>query len=450
MQVDKRSRLQYRIQHILFIVLLLAVVGMLAWLSTQYTLRSDWTYNSRNSLSAATIELLNSIEGAVQIRSYQDQDPMRVQAVIDILQRYKNSKPDIQFRILNPDLDVELAKADNITLYGQTVIEYQGHRETIDTLSEQQISNALIRISRKQQPVLLFSSGHGERDPRNTSNIGYSNLLHKLDEKGFQLRSINLLSQSLNNPDDILIIAGPDHDFSPGETEKIVSFVKTGGRLLWLQDPGGLQGLQPLADALGITFVDGVVVDNNPTLRQTLRIQHPAVVPVVSYPEHKINEDMRYNTLFSIATALQFKPHDNWQISSLLKTLPGSWSETDGFVLDVQFDADKGDTRGPLDLGLALEREQDGRQQRAAVIGDSDFLSNTYVGAGANLIFAMNALNWLTEDEQLIAIEPRNAPDLKLEFNDIQVFVTGFGVLLVLPVALLASGLVIWYRRRNR
>lgn len=450
MQVDKRSRLNYRIQHVIFVLLFITAVGLLAWLSTQYTLRGDWTYNSRNSLSDATIELLSTIKGPVVVRSYQDQDTMRVQAVTEILQRYQRYKPDLQFHVLNPDLDVELAKADHISLYGQSVIEYAGHRETIDTLSEQQMSNALIRLSRSTRPLLLFSQGHGERDPNNTSNVGYSKLRDQLLEKGFEVKTINLLTEEIPEGAPILVIAAPDHALQPGEVDKIKHFIDTGGRLLWLQDPGKLFGLDPLADTLGIGFVDGVVVDNNPTLRKTLRIQHPAVVPVISYPEHPITQDMRYNTLFPIASALNFHAQQGWQGSPLLKTLPGSWSETDGFVLDVSFEPDKGDVQGPLDLGFALQRQLGDQQQRAVIIGDSDFVANTYIGAGANLVFMMNVLNWLSENDQLINIEPRNAPDLNLQFNDVQVFLTGFGFLLALPLALLTSGVLIWWRRRNR
>lgn len=450
MQINQRSRLRYRIQAISFVLLFLTAIVLLAWLSNSYNIRSDWTANSRNSLSAATIELLKTIDGPVNIRSYQNEDPMMLQAVKEILQRYKRHKPDLEFRILNPDLEVELARTDNIGLYGQSVIIYRERQETIDTLSEQSISNALIRLARQRMPSVLFSSGHGERSPENSNNTGYSTLKQKLEEKGFDIRSINLLSEDIPETADILVIASPGHALLAGEVEKISTYLADGGQLLWLQDPGELPGLQAIAADLGIEFLNGVVVDDHPTLRKTLRIQHPAVVPVISYNPHAITEDMRYHTLFPIAAALGFADKTDWQGTPLLKTLPSSWVETDGFVLDVQYDPNKGDQAGPLDIGLALQRSTQQGRQRAVVIGDSDFLANTYVGAGANLTLALNIFNWLSEDDNLIAIEPKQAPDLKLDLDDSQVAIIGFGFLVIIPLALLAGGLTIWMRRRRR
>ncbi len=450
MRVNRQSRLNYRLQTIVFVLLLTSATGLLAWLSNTYSLRYDWTYNNRNSLSDATVTLLKTIDGAVDIRSYQNADPVMMQAVREILQRYRHHKPDLQFHILNPDLDLEQAKADRISVYGQTVIEYRERRESVETLSEYGISNALIRLSRKRSPKLVFSTGHGERAPDNDNNVGYTLLKNKLQEKGFQVNTVNLLSEDIPEDATSLIIAAPDHPFHAGEVEKITRFVSGGGHLLWLQDPGDRFGLQSLAELLGIEFIAGVVVDNNPTLRETLRIQHPAVVPVISYHEHDITEDMRYNTLFPIAGALEFKTVEGWKTSPLLATLPGSWSETDGFVLDVAFEEERGDRRGPLNLGLAMERKIDNTSQRVVIMGDSDFLANTYLGAGANLTLGLNIFNWLSEDDELIAIEPREAPDLRLEMDDTRIAVIGFGFLAVLPLLLIGSGLWIWIKRRNR
>jgi ABC-type uncharacterized transport system involved in gliding motility auxiliary subunit len=450
MRVNKASRLRYRIQYIIFVLLFLLCIALLAWLSNEYQLRGDWTASSRNSLSEDTIKLLRTIDGPVSIRSYQNEDPIMQQAVKEILQRYQRHKADLQYRILNPDLAVELARQDNINLYGQSVIEYQDKQETIETLSEQTISNALIRLSRQQQPLLVFISGHGERDPDNNNNTGYSTLKQQLSEKGFVVQSINLLTHDIPEHINTLVIASPNHPLHAGEVEKIIAFIAAGGHLLWLQDPGELPGMQDIADALDIEFLNGVVVDNNPTLRKTLRIQHPAVVPVISYPPHPITEDMRYNTLFSIAAALTPRLPSNWQSAPLLKTLPGSWVEADGFVLDVAFDETSGDHAGPVDIGLALQRQLDDGEQRMVVIGDSDFLANTYVGAGANLGLALNIFNWLSENDELIAIAPKSAPDLRLNLNDTQVAIIGLGFLLVIPLGLLAAGFSIWLRRRNR
>ena len=88
--------------------------------------------------------------------------------------------------------------------------------------------------------------------------------------------------------------------------------------------------------------------------------------------------------------------------------------------------------------------------QRIVVLGDSDFIANSYIGAGANLGLALNIINWLAGDDDLIAIEPKSAPDLQLKLSDASTVIIGFGFFLIIPVVLVTAGLIIWYRRKKQ
>ena len=82
--------------------------------------------------------------------------------------------------------------------------------------------------------------------------------------------------------------------------------------------------------------------------------------------------------------------------------------------------------------------------------GDADFISNRYIGNGANLDIGINLVNWLSHDDNLISISPRPAPDTRLDLSQTAQLVISFGFLLILPVLLFASGLRIWLVRRKR
>ena len=84
------------------------------------------------------------------------------------------------------------------------------------------------------------------------------------------------------------------------------------------------------------------------------------------------------------------------------------------------------------------------------MLGDADFLSNRYLGNGANLEIGLNLMNWLSHDDRLIAISPRPAPDTRLELSQGQQIAIALFFLLLLPGALVASGLRIWLSRRKR
>ena len=119
----------------------------------------------------------------------------------------------------------------------------------------------------------------------------------------------------------------------------------------------------------------------------------------------------------------------------------------------MQFDPDSAERSGPLTVGVALVRPRPDAalsQQRIVVIGDGDFLSNTYLGNGANLELGLNMFNWLTVDEVPILIPPRIAPDPNLTLSAGALALIAAVFLIGLPVTLIASGWLIWFRRRRR
>jgi hypothetical protein len=454
MHVTQKSRLQYRIQYLIFILLFIAIISSLSWISTKYKIRSDWTAGNRNSLSSDTIALLKTIAGPIVIRSYQTEDPALQQAITEILSRYQYHKHDLQFQLLNPDLAIKHTKEDNIKQYGQTVIEYNNKSEVINSLSEQNISNALLRLARNKRPLLHFLQGHGERDPASTSVTGYNTLANKLHEQGVETRTLNLLKDEFNNPASTVAITPSSSTILTGEINKIKDHLENGGNLLWLQDPFIATELKPIMDFLQLNFIDGVVVDNDKNMRQVLGLSHPAVLPIIEWKLHPITEKIKNFTLFITAVALSVNKNSDWKITPLLITQETSWSETGGFTIDVNFDENNGDTKGPLIIGMAFEREftdeNNIKKQRIVVIGDSDFLSNNNIGQGANLDFALNTINWLAEDDELILIAPKTAPDLQLNLNDTKIAIISFGFLIILPLSLLAAGIGIWLKRRKR
>ena len=460
MQINKRTRLQLQLQKYLFIVLLLTAAGMLAWLSTQYSSQFDWTANSRNSLSQSSIALLKTLHDPVVMNVYVKADITTRQAVEEILNRYQRVKADFNFHLINPDIDIEQAQEDAISASGQIIIKYQGRKETIASLSEQSISSALLRLSRETARSTVFLSGHGERDTTASDSRGYSKLAAQLRTKGFSIASNSLLQQTLAPETRVLVIAAPTKALLKGELEHISHYLDTGGNLLWLVDPGELAGMDATAESLGVQFQPGMVVDNNLNLRATLQIEHPAVIPVLEYYPHAITTGINYNTLFPLARGVSFVAKDttDWTHYDLFRSFEKSWTETSDIDKKIVFNSSDGDIAGPINLGIALERvlaptegmPMNKASQRIVVIGDSDFLANAYLGTGANLALGMNMFNWLAGDDDLIAVEPKSAPDTQLQLNDLHIMLIGFGFFLVLPGLLLVSGFTLWFKRRKR
>lgn len=469
MQVSRNSRLNLRIQHLIFILLFVSCIGVAGWLSIKYDIRSDWTKGARHSLSEQSLQLLEQLPDEIELRHYQSNDPQLNRAVDEILSRYQQHKPDFNYQLINADIHVEQARKDGIERYGQSIIEYRERKERIDKLSEQNLSNALLRLQRDNKPRLLFISNHGERSPADTSDRGYSQLAQQLTQQGFAIEQVNLLQDELaafdlqtNNP--LLILGTLQQPLLETEQQKLLDYIQSGGNLLWLQDPDTDSSQTPLSDALQIEFIDGVVVDNNREIHRMLQLEHAAIIPILEYRVHPITEKMQYYTLFTLASALRStaepanKHGDNesdenpWLATELLITSNNSWAEQGDYTQQPSFDPLL-DIRGPLSIGIAQQRQLtlDDRSiaQRAVIIGDSDFLSNQQLGHGANLDFILKSLNWLTQNEQLLHISPKNAPDLQLDLSATSASVLGIFFLIGLPVLLLSGGTLIWYRRRK-
>ena len=456
MQVTKKSQLQYRIQHILFILLLLSCIGFAGWLSNEYNQRSDWTAGKRHSLSNATLQLLSQLPLEVHLRSYQADDPTLSKAINEILNRYQTNKANFSYKLINPDIFIEQAKTDGIQSYGQTIIEYNGRTERIDSLSEENITNALIRLQRGDKPKLLFLSQHGERNIADNTGTGYSQLANKLSNKGFSISSINLIQQDINTDNTVLIMGSITKPLLETEQQKIQNFITDGGQLLWLQDPIPHSSQLELSNILNITFIDGVVVDNNQQVNRMLKLSHPAVIPILEYKRHPITEKMQYFTLFTTATALSStntQPDSKWITTDLLITSNTSWSENNNLISGVEFNQEK-DLAGPLSIGIAQQRQityaGQKASQRIVIIGDTDFIANNKLGNGANLDFILNTFNWLSQDDKLISIAPKNAPDLQLNLSAPVAAILGLAFLIALPLFFFITGAVIWFKRHKK
>jgi ABC-type uncharacterized transport system involved in gliding motility auxiliary subunit len=452
-EVTPKSRLILRLQGLVFVVLFLGIIGMLAWLSTRYVYQADWTANTRNTISEDTGKLLGEMEGAITVTAFARDNDITRGRIRDLVARYQRVKPDIALEFVNPDAEPERVREDGITLDGELLISYQGRDEKVQELTEQQLTNALLRIARQSERWIVFLSGHGERDANGDANYDLGTFGRELERKGFKVQRVNLAETVIPENTNLLVIASPEVNLLPGEVGMIRAYVESGGNLLWLVEPGEDHGLGRLAELLGVEFLPGVIVD---ATTQLFGIQNPSFVIVAAYPLHAVTRDMNTVTVFPRAAALEAVDSEDWESEPILTTLDRTWTELGEIAGDVRFEENTDERAGPLNIGIALTRSLDAaspgkpREQRVLVAGDGDFLSNSFIGNGGNLDLGLNIVHWLSHDDAFIAIRPKAAPDQNLELGRTAQAVIATSFLLGLPLVLLSSGLLIWLRRRRR
>lgn len=462
MKVTRHTKHLLRLHDLLFVVLLLGIVGMLGWLSTRYTYEADWTVNARNTLSAASVALLAEMPGEIAVTAYARDVPLLRKRIVELVGRYQRHKPDVRLNFVNPDMEPQLVRELDITMDGEMVIAYAGRSERLQEITENGITNALQRVARGAERRLMFTVGHGERDPRGAGSHDYANWVSYLQARGVRTEQTNLIQDAAPEVrNTVLVIASPQTALLPDELLRIEAYIEAGGNLLWLADPGHTEGFETLAQRFGLRLEPGVVVD--PNISQVgmmlFGTDDPRVALVANYPDHEITRNFDFNTLFPIAGAISVVADDEWRATPLLQTLSNTWLERGEISGTVVYDEDE-DMPGPLALGVALTRAvavgdgaaeyEEAVTQRVVMIADSDFLANGFLGLGGNLQLGLNIVNWLSGDDRLIDIPARTAPDLSLQLSRFAMGAIGFGFLLVLPALLIASGVFIWFGRRRR
>lgn len=459
MWLNSSVRWRLRLQSLLFLLLFGLVIGLLAWLSTRYAIQVDWTAGGRNTLSAASRTLLAGLSEPARITAFARDNSVLRDGISRLIERYRRAKPDLTLTFVNPDLLPDRVRELGVTLDGELYVEYQGRAEKVRQLNEQSLTLALQRLARQQGRTVLFLEGHGERKPLGAANYDLGTFGRELEKIGVRMRSLDLSKEpSIPPATTALVIAGPQRPLAAAEARAILDYLERGGHLLWLLEPNDPSGLQALAQMLGISALPGVVVDPD-TAR--LGIKNPAFIPIVDYGPHPVTESLRAPALLPQAVALEVRPAAGWRAAVLLESQSGSWTETGPVEGSSQHEANAGEQEGPLTVGVTLFRPSPAStasgsapeaslQQRIAIIGDGDFLSNTYLGNGANLELGLNLINWLTLQEAPVIIRPKTAPDQSLNLSDGALSLLAAFFLVVMPGGLLVSGWLIWHRRRRR
>jgi len=439
----------------LFALGLLLAAGAVGYLTTRHDRVSDWTFGGRASLSPESRAVLNALQGPVDIVSYANPQGDLRHTVAGFAERYSRVKPDLTVRFVDPQQDPAAMRELGITVDGALILHYQGREQRLDELSERSLTNALERLARGGERIVAFVSGDGERKPDDKGNADLGMFMAQMEGRGMRAVPLNFAQvTAVPQHTDLVVLASPELALPDGAVKALSDYVSNGGNLLWLSEPGNDDlHLAPLADALGIRILPGVLVDGQGA---ALGLKDPRMLALGDYPQHAITRGFQLTTLFPQVSALAMAARTDWKVAPFLRSSAQSWTEFKPIdntqASSIQFDASAGELKGPLDFGFALSRlspSPEKAEQRVVVIGDGDFLSNTFLGNGGNRALGERIFDWLLGDDALVNLPPRGAPDRLLQITQAQLSIVTLGFLVVLPLLLLLiGGFIVWRRRR--
>ena len=453
-------------------VSVLVVLGILVainYIGKKQNKRWDLTANKQFALSDQTRNILAKLDSPLQVQVFaQEQEFPRYQ---DKLKEYTYASNKVAPEYIDPDKKPNVAKAAGVQQYGTIVFNYKGRTERVTSDNEQDITNGIIKVVSGQQRKVYFTQGHGEKNTTASERDGYNAIAQALGRENYTIDPV-VVAQQGAVPDDasVVVVAGPKNDFFAAEVDALKKYLDKGGKLFLMLDPPDkadspkLTNLIALAHDWGMEVGDNVVVDVSGMGRL---IGASEAMPVAArYPAHPITERFNVMTVYPLARSVSpVTGGVNGHIAqSFVETSERSWAETDMAGLfasrPVQLNEDKGDKKGPVSIASAVsadvanaaakpdEKDAPKAQTRVVVFGDSDFAANSALGLPGNRDLFMNVVGWLSQQENLISIRPKDPEDRRITLTATQQANITWLSLLLIPGAIFGTGIYSWWRRR--
>ena len=136
-------------------------------------------------------------------------------------------------------------------------------------------------------------------------------------------------------------------------------------------------------------------------------------------------------------------------MEKLFSSSEGSFATTRLGPGEIVLDPSK-DKKGPFVMAAAATYTtgKPNSQGRFVVVGNSSWVANSFIEFNGNRDLLLNMMNWLSSDEDLISIRPKEPEDRRLTLNRAQMNTVRLTSQFLLPLLIVAAGLLVWARRR--
>lgn len=456
-----RRSARFGVNAAIAVLALAAILVFLQTIASRHSARWDTTANKRYSLSPQTTRILDRLQRDVIFTCFFKEGAPGRQELSDQLRAYSAESPRITFTFVDPDRDPVMARRYGLTRYNTIVVESGGNQEKIFEITEEKLTNAILKVTRDRRKTVYALTGHGERSLDDTAEGGLAQLKAAVEAESYDIKPLFLLRDTIPPDCSVLLLPGPEKDLLPPEILAVERYLARGGNALVLVDPMvDVPRLDTLAASYGIGITNTVIVDRFGKL-----LAGNYLTPVVNaYGRHPIAENFRMASFFPQARALSILPGKpaGVEVTVLASTGESAYAESDlAGVLKgkTQFD-ESVDRRGPVDVALVAAKQPGApaapdaaerpRGSRMVVFGDCDFATNASLALSGNKDLVLNTIGWLAEESDLIAIRARNPVSQPVIISMRQGRVVFWLPVVGIPAAFLLAGfLVVYHRRRS-
>jgi ABC-type uncharacterized transport system involved in gliding motility auxiliary subunit len=443
----------YATIYILVVVVAVAIVNVLA---NRYNKSYDATANKRYSLSEQTAKIVKGLKPDATI-TYFDQSA-QFQHAKDLLSQYSDLSTKVHVDYIDPDKKPQEARQAGIKNYGTAIVQVGDKKEEAKSMTEEGITGAFIRVLKNKTRTVCFVAGSGEHQIDDSDRNGYSNFKELVGKDNYESKTVDLL-QKADVPSDCtaLVVGGPTRDYQQPEVDAMNKYVEDGGRVLFMLDPPLKIGRSEIADndaltnllqSWGVTMNKDLILDLNPIGQ--LAGLGPQVALVTSYDSQPIVNGMKGTaTGFPLSRSIEVKNADKTTVQKMFSSSSTSLA-TNNLSSPAVDPNDPKNKKGPLTIAAAgtYNTGKQDSQGRFVVIGSSSWAANSFMKFNGNSDLALNTIDWLASDEDLISIRPKPEEDRRITMTRAQLNWVRMTSQFLLPLVVVFAGVSVWWRRR--
>ncbi len=470
-------------------IVIISLFGILVFaniLAYRYHWRIDMSSDGLHSLSQQTISVLDDVNRAgeqITVIAFTQPDSGYRGRIEDLMDLYIYNSSRLDFRFVDPDVERELAESKGITRNPSILFELGDNKSIVSDVDEPHFTSALLAVRQTHSRLVSFLTGHGEKDPFTDTHdqAGLSDFKDQLELEGYEVNSLRIPeANGVPQETSLLVIASPERDLEDQELDAIGEYLDNAGSIMCFLEPGKAAGLESLLASYGIAVGEGLVLDDENNSYGEL------MSPVaVGNPEHPITAQFFEDGLvFLNAGNIEYTTSGRLAdvaIDSLVRSQSSSWVETTDFM---EFDEGV-DTRESYEMAVlatrkletveplieeapaeeAVESESGNgtsedtesiesessasiRVAQVLVVSDGSFILNANFDRYYNRDFAMNAVNFLARQHDLISIRPSLATTRPLDLTNPQKNMIFFLSVILTPLFIAGIGGMVWWRRR--
>ena len=432
----------------LVVLIAIALLSSVNYLAFKNNKIFDLTTEKLFSLSDQSQKIIDAIGDDIEFLVFHrgDQDKAVVNTLRDKVKFYEDYSDKVKINVYNSYSDLKVSK-EHLQGIGNTdqVIAFikTGDKKLRleQPYTEDNITSSLIKITRNKNKKIYFLKGHSERSraEQGEKSIGQLNAL--LKASSYQTAEFNFV-EAPKVPSDAAVVAivGPQLKFLEAEVEKLIAYIKTGGRLFLAIDPGEDLGLEKVFKEINIDYKNNYLITPQ---NQIAGRGRTGIVGLKYHPDHEVSKifvGTQGNTLFSDVSEVNVldKENTSYKMIDLIRSFPSAGIES-------LFDIAK-----PLDEYLLRSFIMAAENDKTSVIvsGDSDFLTDKDLNLGFNKNLALNIFSYLAGEFDLVSIQPKLPKGTQLVLTETnKAIIIVFCILL--PIAFLVMSFILWYRRKN-